>query len=53
MGCKFCVVIRIDSMATEENLIHVGIALWLCFIVFSWEAFDFDINVEFLFKLLR
>ena len=52
MGCKLsiCVAIRV---ATKENTIHIGIATNFCFIVFPWEAFDFNINVEFLINLSR
>ena len=52
MGCKLsiCVGIRV---ATKENAIHIGIATNFCFIVFPWEAFDFNINVEFLINLSR
>ena len=33
MGCKlFCVVIRADSIAREENTTHNGIALQLPFV---------------------
>ena len=52
MGCKLsiCVGIRV---ATKENTIHIGIATNFYFIVFPWEAFDFNINVEFLINLSR
>ena len=42
-------------MTTEENIIHIGTTLanYFCFIVFPLEAFDFNINVEFLVNLLR
>ena len=34
MGCKlFCVVIRVESIAREENAIHIGIALQLPFVL--------------------
>ena len=35
MGCKLsiCVVISADSIATEENAIHIGIVLQLLFVL--------------------
>ena len=35
MGCKLsiCVVISVDSIATEENAIHIGIVLQLLFVL--------------------
>ena len=57
MSCKLtiCVVIRVDSIATEENTMHIYIALQFPFVLlyFPWEAFDFYINVEFLINLLK
>ena len=34
MSCKlFCVVIKVNSIAREENTIHIGIALQLPFVL--------------------